>query len=200
VGEEVARLSEDASVAAPLGAPRAAVGDGPGAAAADAVEAEPIGAFLSRQRRLRGIGLDELARITCIPLRSLERLESGAFDATPDGFARGFVRTVAGALGLDPDDAVSRMLPEVRPGSRPHTPPFVEPNPWLRVVLAVLGLAALVIVAVERHSAPPDPSEIQAQRVYRRDAVRELAREQGLMPPRESTEISALPDDDAPAP
>jgi cytoskeletal protein RodZ len=58
--------------------------------------------------------VDELAQLTKIPRRSLERLEAGAFDGTPDGFARGFVRTVAEALGLDPDDAVNRLLAEPR--------------------------------------------------------------------------------------
>jgi hypothetical protein len=195
VGEEVAGLPGDPAVAPAAGSARAAP-DGADASRGDAhlgdeVAAEPIGAYLSRQRRLRGIGLDELARTTCIPLRSLERLESGAFDATPDGFARGFVRTVAVALGLDPDDAVSRMLPEARPGARPRTPPFVEPNPWLGVVIAALGLAALVVVLVEGRTGPPDPTALEAQHVYRRDAVRELARSQGLMPPRGAAEISA---------
>ena len=46
---------------------------------------------------------------TRIPIRSLARLEAGVFDAEPDGFARGFVRTVAIALGLPPDETVARM-------------------------------------------------------------------------------------------
>ena len=54
--------------------------------------------------------------MTRIPLRSLERLEAGGFDGETDGFARGFVRTVAEALGLDVEDAISRMLHEPAPG------------------------------------------------------------------------------------
>ena len=50
---------------------------------------------------MRGLSLDEVAAATRIPRRSLERLEAGAFDSEPDGFARGFVRTVADAMGLD---------------------------------------------------------------------------------------------------
>lgn len=72
----------------------------------------PIGEYLRRQRLLRGMSIEELASITRVPLRSLERLESGRFDGETDGFVRGFVRTVANALGLDADDAISRMLPE----------------------------------------------------------------------------------------
>jgi cytoskeletal protein RodZ len=84
---------------------------------ADTFESRPIGEYLRRQRLLRGMSTEELASITRIPLRSLERLESGQFDGETDGFVRGFVRTVANALGLDADDAISRMLQEPTPGA-----------------------------------------------------------------------------------
>ena len=85
-------------------------------AAAETFANAPIGAYLRRQRRLRAVSLEELADLTRIPLRSLERLEAGGFDGETDGFARGFVRTVAEALGLDVEDAISRMLHEPAPG------------------------------------------------------------------------------------
>ena len=69
-----------------------------------------IGAYIARQRRLRGISLEELELLTHIPRRSLERLESGAFDAEPDGFVRGFVRTVSVAIGLNSPRTVSGAL------------------------------------------------------------------------------------------
>lgn len=80
-------------------------------------ETRPIGEYLRRQRVLRGMSAEELASITRIPLRSLERLESGQFDGETDGFVRGFVRTVAIALGLDADDAIARMLCEPPPSA-----------------------------------------------------------------------------------
>ncbi len=69
-----------------------------------------IGAYLARQRQLRGISLEELEAETRIPRRSLARLEAGAFDGHSDAFARGFVRAVAGALGLDTEEALLRLL------------------------------------------------------------------------------------------
>lgn len=90
-------------------------GDGPrpsGSEFGETLESSPIGEYLRRQRVLRGMSAEELASITRIPLRSLERLEGGQFDGEIDGFVRGFVRTVAIALGLDADDTISRMLPE----------------------------------------------------------------------------------------
>ena len=61
----------------------------------DAGGREQIGRYIAQQRRLRGIDLAELAARTRIPRRSLERLEAGAFDQSPDGFSRGFVRVPA---------------------------------------------------------------------------------------------------------
>ena len=166
MGQEVAGISE-------------AVAVGPGAEHAP----EPIGAYLSRQRRLRGISLDELAGITCIPLRSLERLESGAFDETPDGFARGFVRTVARALGLDPDETVSRMLPEATTRSRRRPIPLPDPmHPLVWLVAGGLALALLIVTIVELRSGPAVVEDPSASYVYRHDAVRELAREQSPTP------------------
>ena len=136
-----------------------------------------IGRYLASQRELRGISLDELASRTKIPRRNLERLESGAFDAQPDGFVRGFVRTVAEALGLDSQDAVMRMVSEPASGD--------DERLWWRarmaLLAAVLGGVLLLLLGlglrlatrwvVEPAGGPPD-------HVYRRDAVRSLA-EQG---------------------
>jgi hypothetical protein len=138
---------------------------------------EPIGRYLAQQRKLRGIDLDEIAARTRIPRRSLERLEAGAFDHSPDGFSRGFVRTVAEAIGLDPDDAVARMMPEpdaqVRGGPR-----------WGRVAGALGGLAALVLgvlFVADRVLAPAaSPAESAAGLPLRRDYVRELAEARGI--------------------
>jgi hypothetical protein len=90
-----------------------------------------VGGWLAKQRELRGIRLEELAAITRLPVRSLERLEAGAFDGQHDGFVRGFVRTVAVAIGLDPEDAVARLLaePELKPRRRLPDPGGL---PWRR--------------------------------------------------------------------
>lgn len=149
------------------------------------VDAERIGAYLSRERELRGVTLEELARQTRIPLRSLQRLESGAFDRDPDGFARGFVRTVAVALGLPVDETIARMLPETDAGDAGD-----GPHPLLRVVQAlalaiVLGAVAGSLWMWISSSASDAVAPIFQARadglVVRRDAVRALAEEQGLL-------------------
>lgn len=132
-----------------------------------------IGAYLRSQRIIRGIGLGELSAVTRIPRRSLERLEGGEFDGQPDGFARGFVRAVATALGLDPDDAVSRMLTEV------DVPAEIQRDVMPR--RAALGLGVVLVLALGvalwavfagGGEAPRLPD---AALVMRRDAVRALA-------------------------
>jgi hypothetical protein len=144
----------------------------------EAAAVESVGRYLASQRLLRGISLDDLAVLTRLPRRSLERLEAGAFDRQPDGFARGFVRTVAGALGLDSDEAVLRMMNE---------PPDDDPTrgvargwaPRGIVVGLALGLAIAAAVALawswRSPIAPPSEEPAASEIVYRRDAVRGLA-------------------------
>ncbi len=134
-----------------------------------------IGAYLRSQRLLRGIGLGELSAVTRIPRRSLERLEGGEFDGQPDGFARGFVRAVATALGLDPDDAVSRMLTEVEmPAESGRSLALGRATLVLGVVLVLALAVALWTALAGGGDAPLPPDE---ELVMRRDAVRTLAAE-----------------------
>ena len=68
-----------------------------------------FGAYLRSQRESRDLSLAEIARITKIPRRSLACLEEGAFDALPaEVFVRGFLRSYARCVGMDPEDTVAR--------------------------------------------------------------------------------------------
>jgi cytoskeletal protein RodZ len=140
-----------------------------------------IGSYLARERRLRGISLAELADLTKIPARSLERMESGAFDANPDGFVRGFVRTVAVALGLNPEEAVMRMLGEPADSADDAR----ARARWLDrrylagagLLVAGVGLGLALWVWYSRAPSAAD-ADTAPKIVYRRDAVRSLADEQ----------------------
>lgn len=118
--------------------------EGPSVAVAGTFEDVPIGEYLRRQRMLRDVSLDELAAMTRIPLRSLERLERGEFDGESDGFVRGFVRTVALALGLDVDDTVARMLQEPAVGVWERR----ASGRRLKQAIAIGALAAIVLVSL----------------------------------------------------
>jgi cytoskeletal protein RodZ len=140
-----------------------------------------IGAYLARERRMRGISVGELAELTKIPTRSIERMEAGAFDGNPDGFVRGFVRTVALGLGLDPEEAVMRMLGE------PADMAEVAGGSAFQLDRRLLAIAALLVATVSlglafwgwASRAPSTPADEDTPKiVYRRDAVRALADEQ----------------------
>jgi hypothetical protein len=133
-----------------------------------------IGRYLASQRRLRGISLDELAARTKIPRRNLERLESGVFDSQADGFVRGFVRTVAEALGLDPREAVMRLVGEPPGGDEDWRHRHV----WTLAGLAAVAGLLLVLLGLGLRFATRwvvEPSGGEPEVVYRRDAVRSLA-------------------------
>lgn len=143
-----------------------------------------IGAYIARQRELRGISLEELEVATRIPRRSLERLESGAFDAEPDGFVRGFVRAVSVAIGLDPDDTITRMLaePDLRRKKR-GIPSFSNAAASLLLVgLFVLGAGILWTLVDARPGEFLEEAVVLEARHVRRDAVRELAISRGIIP------------------
>ncbi len=126
---------------------------------------------------LRGISVEELSELTHIPQRNLERLESGAFDDQPDGFARGFVRTVAEALGLDPDEAVMRLMQEPEADAIPAG----AFGRGLALRLAALSLLVVGVLLLwklgsawwSQRAKVEEPPPI----TYRLDAVGDLARE-----------------------
>ncbi len=140
---------------------------------------QSIGRYLAGQRRLRGISIDDLVTLTKLPRRSIERLEAGVFDRSTDGFARGFVRTVGEALGLDPDEAVMRLLGEPDEAADEAQRNAARRREILaRVALAVGGLLlVLLIVRLGVALFSGDADEAGPSLIYRRDAVRALSDE-----------------------
>ena len=151
---------------------------------------EAVGSWLARERRLRGLSLDDVAAATRIPRRSLERLEAGAFDGSPDGFSRGFVRAVADAMGLDASEALARLLGEAAPPRRRSG----GPSRWLFLTLAAALVGALLVLslpvvwsrgpAADPGPAPAAGAAPAAAQQRRRDFVRELAARTQAAPPR----------------
>lgn len=151
--------------------------EGPSVAVAGTFEDAPIGEYLRRQRILRDVSLDELASMTRIPLRSLERLERGEFDGECDGFVRGFVRTVAIALGLDVDDAVARMLQEPAVGvwERHASGRRAKQVVTIGALAATLIVSLLVLQAGWRMLVGASADDPSRAVVVWRDPVRSLA-------------------------
>src|SRR3954471_24201630 len=65
--------------------------------------------WLREGRAHRGMSLDDVAKVTKIQPRILERLETGRLDGLPaEVFVRGFVRSFARCVGLDEREALQR--------------------------------------------------------------------------------------------
>lgn len=123
-------------------------------------EGVAFGTWLRQQREMREITLREISDATKISLRYLEALEEERFDLLPATlFARGFLRQYARYVGLDPDEAVNRLLiaqkaqqpdDEEATGERPRGQEGwrrqKSSGNW-RNALLVIGLA-LVLVAL----------------------------------------------------
>ena len=69
-----------------------------------------IGDKFRAAREARGVGIDRVAQETKISGRFLQAIERGEFDSLPGGiYTRGFIRTYAAVLGLNPAEAVSEF-------------------------------------------------------------------------------------------
>ncbi len=65
--------------------------------------------YLRAQRERAALSIEDIARVTKIPERSLRQLEEGKFEELPaDVFVRGFLRSYARVVGVNADDVVRR--------------------------------------------------------------------------------------------
>ena len=74
--------------------------------------------WLRNGRAQKNLSLDDVAKVTKIQPRILERLEAGRLDGLPaDVFVRGFVRSFARCVGLDEAEALRRYTACAKDGS-----------------------------------------------------------------------------------
>lgn len=124
---------------------------------------QSLGTYLRELRTTRGLSLEELARTTRVGQNHLRALESDAFDELPAPvFAKGFIRAYCLALGVPPDEALSRYHELAVPAlSRAAPPPAFRPEATGRwpvlvsfILLIVLGLALFLLNVVREGRAP----------------------------------------------
>jgi cytoskeletal protein RodZ len=120
---------------------------------------ENFGEHLRREREVRNIALQDVSRTTKIPLRSLEKLEAGEYEALPgEVFVRGFIKSYARCVGLDDEDALllydserEKKRAEVEE-SQPQMPAAAEDSDPLqmrrRVGIAVFVVIVLIIATI----------------------------------------------------
>ena len=88
-----------------------------------------FGASFKKARESKGISLDQIAAETRISTRFLTAIENEEFQLLPGGiFNRGFVRTYAEKIGLDPEQAVAdyERLVTVREPAEIQTAPAAQ--------------------------------------------------------------------------
>ena len=115
----------------------------------------PLGETLRRARLEKGITFEDAERVTRIPRKYLEALEHENFGILPAPvYARGFLRSYAGYLGLDPKD----LLPFFPVGhvEEPKLEPLPEvkqPRTWsLSGLIAVGAVGVLILIVIALYS------------------------------------------------
>jgi cytoskeleton protein RodZ len=86
-----------------------------------------FGVHLRREREMRGVTLEEISLATRIGTRFLDALEAEHWDRLPGGvFNRGFVRTTAQFLGLDPEAMLAEYTLATTDATRPAPPVYIH--------------------------------------------------------------------------
>jgi cytoskeleton protein RodZ len=125
-----------------------------------------VGQYLRQEREKKNISLQAVAKVTRITQENLEALERDDFRAiSASVFARGFLRTYASFLGLDPEEVISRYdsqidLLKISPKIKEPTP-AEDHNPLFKYVvflsLIVIGVAIGYYFFQRVPSPPPQP-------------------------------------------
>jgi cytoskeletal protein RodZ len=130
-----------------------------------------IGPSLREARIRRGIGLDRVESATRIRTRYLEAIEDDRWDELPaEAYAKGFLRTYASYLELDPQQYLAAFRESRREVEEPIAPiaerPFEPRRPRAPVFLALaLGLAAVLAVAAWRLDSAGDAAPARTEPV-----------------------------------
>ncbi len=110
-----------------------------------------FGERLKRERELREVSLEEVAKSTRIGSRFLEALENEQWERLPGGiFNRGFVRAIAHYLGLSEEDLLSEY-DLARAEQKTETPAPQEsaiPRPSIWIPIAAVLLILCVMTAL----------------------------------------------------
>jgi cytoskeletal protein RodZ len=123
-----------------------------------------FGRWLHQERELRALSRDEVVRLTKLGRAVIDALESGDPDRMPPkAYVFGYLRSYAGAVGLDADDVVLRWREVVGPERSAVEEPRLPPVPW-RAIVAAVALLALAAAAAFALFAPHEPAPLRLDR------------------------------------
>jgi cytoskeletal protein RodZ len=128
-----------------------------------------FGRYLLRERELRGLSPEDVARVTRLAPAVIDAIEAGDPERMPPrGYLVGYLRSYAGAVGLDADEVVLRFQEAggVAEEPAPPPPPPRPRRPVRRVwtlLLAAAALAAVAILALRLWGASRLPREVRGR-------------------------------------
>ena len=110
----------------------------------------PLGETLRKARLEKNITFEDAERVTRIPRRYLEALELENFGILPAPvYARGFLRSYASYLGLEPKDLLPFFpVGHVEEPVLESLPEVTEPRTWNPSSLIAIGVVGALIVLV----------------------------------------------------
>lgn len=113
----------------------------------------PLGETLRRARLSKNVSFEDAERVTRIRREYLEALEQEEFTKLPAPvYARGFLRSYAGYLGLDPGELMPFFpVGHVEEPTLDPLPEVSEPRTWNMsgvLAISVVGLLILLVVAL----------------------------------------------------
>lgn len=130
-----------------------------------------VGDQLAAARRQAGLTITQVSQRTCIRETIVRGIERGDYSACGgDFYARGHVRSIARAVGLDPDQVVREYDATQKPSApitaadvfQPFTPVKLKerrrPNWSLVLVAGIVVVAGIVGFRYFAHSTPSRPS------------------------------------------
>jgi cytoskeleton protein RodZ len=135
-----------------------------------------IGEELRNARRARGITIEHISNVTKISPSVLRALEADDLAKLPGWvFTRGFLKSFAREVGLDPDRTVATFLTQITPPQEPEEAPartsrdVGEPHDVVEleehstdlgqmIAVAIIVIAAVVYLGVRNPSAPAHAS------------------------------------------
>jgi len=110
-------------------------------------EADPIGSRLKAAREAQGMSLDDVAAKTRVPIRHLQHMEKGEWEALPaTTYSVGFARAYASAVGLNAAEIGSELRAQLGVGQKtPAQAALYEPADPARVPPKALVITVIVI-------------------------------------------------------
>jgi cytoskeletal protein RodZ len=141
-----------------------------------------IGAELRNARKARELSIEEISRVTKISPSVLRAIEHDDFDRVPGGlFTRGFLRSYAREIGLDPEEIVQEYRAQFEIPEMPvsegrteataatdelHVGPYVDDEPAGSrhsqiIQVGIILIVLLVYFASWQHSQPSANTDLQ---------------------------------------